>query len=125
MLNLHPIKVNVKTGQKVSRQRQRSHMEPRGKSREVKRRLRELVPNATMEDFLAIEKIADAGHLRHLPPSIKAIQAITSHARHAHTEYNALLEDGYDQDSARHFVLDDINAKLQEWGCKETISENE
>jgi len=96
-------------------------MSTRGKSKEVKRRLRELVPNATMKDFLAIEEIADAGHLRHLPPSIRAMQAITSYARHTYTEYNALLQDGYDQDSARHFVLDDINVKLQEWGCKETI----
>lgn len=100
-------------------------MQTRGKSKEVKRRLRELVPQATMEDFLAIEEIADAGHLRHLPPSIRAWQATTTHARHAHTDYDDLLADGYDQDSARHFVLDDINAKLLEWGCKETLGNSE
>lgn len=100
-------------------------MHARGKSKEVKRRLRELVPLATMEDFLAIEEIADAGHLRHLPPSIRAWQATTTHARHAHTDYDDLLKDGYDQDSARHFVLEDINTKLQEWGCKDKLSDEQ
>lgn len=97
----------------------------RGKSKEVKRRLRELIPQATMQDFLRIEEIADAGHLRHLPPSIRAWQATTTYARHAHTDYDALLTEGYDHESARHFVLDDINAKLLEWGCKETLGNNE
>ena len=98
-------------------------MNTRGKSKEVKRRLRELVPMATMEDFLLIEEIADAGHLRHLPPSIKAWQAITTHARHTYTEYDALLEEGYDQDTARHFILDDLNAKLADWGCSDIVNE--
>lgn len=100
-------------------------MQAKGKSKEVKRRLRQLVPQATMEDFLAIEDIADAGHLRHLPPSIRAWQATTTHARHAHTDYDDLLADGYDHHSARHFVLDDINAKLLEWGCKEKLGNSE
>ncbi|MBO6816061.1 MAG: DUF2293 domain-containing protein [Rhizobiaceae bacterium] len=90
---------------------------------EVKRRLREMVPMATMEDFLAIEKIAMAGHLRHLPPSIRVWQAVTSHARHAHTDYDSLLEEGYDQESARHFVIDDINERLVLWGCKRRLEE--
>ena len=78
-----------------------------------------------MEDFLAMEESAIAGHLRHLPPSISAWQAVTTRARHAHTEYDQLLDDGYDKDSARHFVLDDINNKLAEWGCAERISEQD
>jgi len=100
-------------------------MHARGKSKEVKRRLRALIPEATMEDFLAIEEIADAGHLRHLPPSIRAWQAITTHARHAHTDYDDLLMDGYDKDSARHFILQDINAKLLEWGCNDILEDEE
>lgn len=78
-----------------------------------------------MEDFLAMESVATAGHLRHLPPSIAAWQAVTSRARHAHTDYDDLLEDGYDPDSARHFVREAINEKLAEWGCPDRISENE
>ena len=84
-----------------------------------------MVPAASMEDFLAMEESALAGHLRHLPPSISAWQAVTTRARHAHTEYEKLLDDGYDKDSARHFVLDDINNKLAEWGCAERISKQD
>ena len=100
-------------------------MKTGGKQKEIKRRLRALVPSATMEDFLAIEKIALAGHLRHLPASISAWQAVTTHARHAYTEYDALLGEGYDAESARHFVVEAINLKLMEWGCTERISEDE
>ena len=100
-------------------------MYQRGKSKEVKRRLRELIPQATLETFLAIEETADAGHLRHLPPSIRAWQALTSYTRHKHTDYDAMLTDGYDQDSARHFVLNDINEKLGAWGCTRMLDEDE
>lgn len=77
-----------------------------------------------MEDFLAIEEIADAGHLRHLPPSIRAWQAITTHIRHHHTDYDALLEEGYDQEAARHFTMDDINEKLGDLGCSRRIEDD-
>ena len=95
------------------------------RQKEIRKRLRELVPAASMEDFLAMEEIAAAGHLRHLPASIAVWQAATTRARHAHTDYDQLLEDGYDQESARHFVLDEINAQLETWGCSKRISEEE
>ncbi len=100
-------------------------MKSTGRQKEIKRRLRELVPAASMEDFLAIEDIASAGHLRHLPPSIACWQAVTTRARHAHTEYDALLNEGYDADSARHFVLDDLNEQLARWGCVERVNEDQ
>ncbi len=98
---------------------------PGFKKREIKRHLRELVPIVSMEDFLAIEEIANAGHLRHLPPSIAAWQAITTRVRHTHTDYDNLLAEGYDAESARHFVLDDMNEILLEWGCQRQISDQD
>jgi len=100
-------------------------MHVKGNSREIKKRLREMVPNSTMEDFLAIEEIANSGHLRHLPPSIRAWQALTTHIRHNHTNYDELLDDGYDKDSARHFVLEDINETLELWGCEQRVSNSD
>ncbi|MGI9350039.1 MAG: DUF2293 domain-containing protein [Rhizobiaceae bacterium] len=100
-------------------------MKSTARQNEIRKRLRILVPSASMDDFIAMEKIAMAGHLRHLPPSISAWQAVTTRARHAYTDYDQLLDDGYDVESARHFVLDDINGKLGEWGCAEQISEHE
>ena len=86
--------------------------------------LRLLVPLAPLADFIEIEAVASAGHLRHLPISIAAWQAVTSRARHAHTDYDELLHEGYDQDAARHFVLDDINAVLESWGCTRRLDVN-
>lgn len=84
-----------------------------------------MLPNITLADFNAIEAIAERGHLRHLPPGIIAWQAITTHVRHNHTEYDQLLKEGYDGDSARHFVLDVMNEKLAEWGCLRRVEEDE
>lgn len=78
-----------------------------------------------MSDFQAIEEIANAGHLRHLPPSISAWQAITTHIRHAHTDYDSLLGDGYDTESARHFVLAEMNEILTQWGCQKQITDQD
>ena len=35
--------------------------------------------------------------------------------RHVHTDYDALLADGYDRDAARFFVVDRINEVLTGW----------
>ncbi len=100
-------------------------MKPAGRKKEVTRRVRELAPHANLEDFQAILEHALVGHLRHLPPSIAVWQSITSRARHVHTDYDQLLADGYDADSARHFVLNDINAQLSQWGCTRLLSSDE
>ncbi len=84
-----------------------------------------MVPLAPLADFSAIETAAIAGHLRHLPPSIAVWQSITSRVRHAHTDYDALLAEGYDQESARHFLLGEMNSKLAEWGCSQQIEMDE
>ena len=91
----------------------------------IKKALRELLPLITLADFELIETIANKGHLRHLPPTIAAWQATTTHIRHNHTDYDQLLNDGYDEESARHFVLNSINEKLEEWGSAKQISEEE
>ncbi|ACL56605.1 DUF2293 domain-containing protein [Methylobacterium nodulans] len=61
--------------------------------------------------------------LRGAAPETAAWLGMVAYARHVFTEYDALLDEGYDQDSARHFVLDDLNAVLGEWGVKRRIGE--
>ena len=53
------------------------------------------------------------------------LASLAAYVRHVFTEYDALLEDGYDPDSARHFVLDDINAVLEGWGVRRRLGEGE
>ncbi|MEZ5791146.1 MAG: DUF2293 domain-containing protein [Nitratireductor sp.] len=86
------------------------------RQKELARRLRALCPQMPLADFAAVIETATAGHLRHLPPSIALEQALSAHVRHMHTEYDALLGDGYDRDSARHFVVDEMNLVLAQWG---------
>jgi hypothetical protein len=50
-----------------------------------------------------------------LPPSVAAWLAAVAHIRHAHTDYEKLLAEGYDRDAARFFVIDEINAVLTRW----------
>jgi hypothetical protein len=48
--------------------------------------------------------------------------SMVAFVRHALTEYDSLLEEGYDQDSARHFVAADMQAILREWGVMRPLS---
>ena len=56
--------------------------------------------------------------LRGDAPETAARLSLVAFARHAFTDYDDLLDEGYDRDSARHFVLDDLNAALAAWGAK-------
>jgi hypothetical protein len=47
--------------------------------------------------------------------------AIVAHVRHRHTDYDALLADGYDRDAARHFVVEETEGVLRRWGCSRRI----
>ena len=48
--------------------------------------------------------------------------SMVAFVRHALTEYDALLEEGYDQESARHFVADEIRSVLNEWGVSRPLT---
>jgi hypothetical protein len=93
------------------------------RQKSLRKALRALLPRIPMRDAEAILDSAAAGHLRHLPPSISLWQATTSYVRHELTDYDALLDEGYDRDSARHFVLEDMNDALRGWGCNREVSE--
>ncbi|MEE7458662.1 hypothetical protein MPAR168_12370 [Methylorubrum populi] len=71
----------------------------------------------------ALDRALRSTGLRGAAPETAAWLALTALARHAFTDYDDLLEEGYDRDSARHFVLDDMNAVLAEWGCRRQVSD--
>ncbi len=91
------------------------------RQKEMRKVLRALLPRVPMSDAEAILTIALAGHLRHLPPSIALWQGTTSHVRHGHTDYDALLDDGYRRDAARYFVAGEMNDCLRGWGCNREV----
>ena len=95
------------------------------RQKDIARHLRVLAPRMVMADFNAALATAIAGHLRHLPPSIAAWQALTARVRHAHTDYDTLLAEGYDRDSARFFTLEATNDVLAAWGSARRVSGEE
>ncbi|MCV0424751.1 MAG: DUF2293 domain-containing protein [Roseibium sp.] len=95
------------------------------RQKEMRKALRVLLPRIPMRDAEAILDIALSGHLRHLPPTISLWQATTSHVRHELTDYDALLQDGYDRDAARFFVVDEMNDILRDWGCNKEVKVDE
>lgn len=85
------------------------------RQRAIAKALTALLPLAPYADIEMIRTEANAKHLRSLPPTVAVWLATVAHVRHAHTEYDALLEDDYDRDAARFFVADQINAVLTRW----------
>ena len=91
------------------------------RQKEMRRRLHDLAPRIPYLDAHAVLRAALAAHLKHLPPSIALWQALTTHIRHAHSDYDLLLDEGYERSAARFFVIDEMNALLERWGSKRRI----
>jgi hypothetical protein len=49
--------------------------------------------------------------------------SLVAYARHVFTDYDSLLAEGYDPDSARFFVLDKINGVLELWGARRRVGD--
>jgi len=87
--------------------------------------LRKLIPLAPFLDFNEIYTSMRAKHMASLDFAAAAHLAAIAHIRHQHTEYDALRDEGYDHDSARHFVVDQINEVLRDWGSTTQITTDE
>jgi hypothetical protein len=80
--------------------------------------LRRLAPRLpAFESEATVDRALLSPGLRNAAPETAARLALLAYARHVFTEYDDLLADGYDRDSARHFVLEDLNAALTGWGA--------
>lgn len=93
-------------------------MPPRNRREAVVAALSRLAPRLPAFEAEAIldRALASPG-LRRAAPETAARLALVTYARHVFTDYDDLLADGYDRDSARHFILDDLNAALVAWGA--------
>jgi hypothetical protein len=87
------------------------------KRSEIEAALRRLGPRIPPHEFGAVvDHAIDSRGLRTGSPESAAWLALVAYVRHAFTEYDDLLAQGYDRDSARFFVADEIAAVLGEWG---------
>lgn len=98
---------------------------PTKRQTEIAKALRSLTPMIPFNEAAEVKQLAGQRHLRALPASVSVWLSLVAHVRHVHTDYDQLLGDGYDRDSARHFVLDDINAVLQRWQSTRLVDGSE
>src|SRR5215211_4376105 len=86
--------------------------------------LRHLAPKLPPHEFGAVVNHAlDSEGLSSAAPDIAAWLSLVAYARHVFTDYDELLGQGYDRDSARHFVAKEMEAVLQGWGVRRKLSE--
>lgn len=88
---------------------------PTNRRRAIDKAITALLPLAPYADTEKIRGDAGAAHMKTLPASIAVWLAAIAHIRHAHTDYEKLLGEGYDRDSARFFVIGQINDWLTRW----------
>jgi len=88
--------------------------------------LRRLAPLLPAHEFAAVvDHAMDSPGLRVASPENAAWLSLVAYARHTLTDYDALLAQGYDRDSARFFVADELAARLAGWGVKRKLGEGE
>jgi hypothetical protein len=84
--------------------------------------LRRLAPGIPPYEFGAIvDHALDSRGLRSATPETAAWLSLVAYVRHALTEYDDLLAQGYDHDSARHFVADEIGRVLASWDARRKL----
>lgn len=85
--------------------------------------VRRLAPGIPAHEFEAVvDHAMDSRGLRNAAPETAAWLSLVAYVRHALTDYDELLRQGYDQDSARFFVADAINATLTDWGARRRVA---
>jgi hypothetical protein len=81
--------------------------------------LRRLAPRIPGHEFAAVvDHAVDSAGLKVAAPETAAWLSLVAYVRHTLTDYDGLLREGYDQDSARFFVASDIAAVLSNWGVR-------
>ncbi|GAA0576516.1 DUF2293 domain-containing protein [Caenispirillum bisanense] len=93
-----------------------------GRREAIGRALDALAPRLPRHERTAVlDHALDSPGLRKAAPQTAAWLSLVAYARHVFTEYDALLADGYDADSARFFVLAELNAVLADWGVRREV----
>ena len=88
--------------------------------------LRYLAPKIPSHEFSAVvDHALDSDGLKSAAPENAAWLSLVAYARHVFTEYDDLLAQGYDRDSARHFVAKDLELILRQWGVRRPLAANE
>jgi hypothetical protein len=92
------------------------------KRADIEAALKRLAPRMPAHEFAAVvdHAVVSPG-LKAATPEAAAWLSLVAYVRHTFTEYDDLLDQGYDQDSARHFVLDGMEEILAGWGVRRRL----
>ena len=90
---------------------------------DIARALRVLAPRLPGHEFEAVlDHARDSPGLKHASPETAAWLSLVAYARHVFTDYDELLQEAYDPESARFFVATDLAAILREWGVRRPLT---
>jgi hypothetical protein len=93
---------------------------------DIESALRWLAPRIPDHEFGAvIDHALDSRGLRQAAPEEAAWLSLVAYVRHVFTDYDALRDQGYDEDSARFFVAEEIEAVLKGWGVQRRLAAEE
>jgi hypothetical protein len=93
------------------------------KRADIETALRRLAPKIPPHEFGAvIDHALDSPGLRVAGPETAAWLSLVAYVRHALTDYDALLAQGYDPTSARFFVAEEMEAVLAEWAVRRKLA---
>src|SRR5947209_3517386 len=93
---------------------------------DIEAALRRLAPRIPAHELGAVvDHALGSPGLRVASPETAAWLSLVAYTRHVFTDYDELLAQGYDPDSARHFVAGEMDAVLAEWGVRRRMSEGE
>jgi hypothetical protein len=88
----------------------------------VQAALRALAPRIPKHEFDAVvDHALDSPGLRSAAPEAAAWLSLVAYVRHALTDYDSLLAEGYDHDSARFFVVAEMDEVLARWGSRRRV----
>jgi hypothetical protein len=96
------------------------------KRADIEGALRRLAPRIPAHEFAAVvDHAVDSPGLNVAMPETAAWLSLVAYVRHTFTDYDELLREGYEQDSARFFVAEDMTAVLTDWGVRRPLSPDE
>ena len=69
-----------------------------------------------------VDHSIDSRGLSVASPETAAWLSLVAYVRHTFTDYDELLAEGYDHDSARHFVVAQMDNILKAWGVRRGLT---
>jgi hypothetical protein len=90
---------------------------------EIETALKRLAPQIPDHEFGAVvDHALDSRGLRQAAPEQAAWLSLVAYVRHVFTDYDGLRDQDYDEDSARFFVAEEIEAVLKRWGARRRLT---